>query len=599
MNFFHIEFLHKKTSYWKEVRRQKNLAGNKSRVFSVLLLTLLFCMVSQVQAGDVQDDNKRVLFLSSYSYAWDTVQLQIEGIKEGIGSDIELDYEFMDTKRVDDEESRRLFTEGLAYRMSKVEPYDVLIAGDDAALRFAMEHREDLFPDMPVIFEGINDEELANRAAEDPMITGIVERLSFGKNIDLARVFYPDAEKVLAVLDDTITGEALRKSFYASAAQYPNLEFSDICTSKLTADELRRAIASLDENTILLYVVMNEDGSGRHYTNQQAVRFLAEYASVPVFRIVDGSLGNSVLGGNVVSMEISGKLAAQMATEIVNGKDPSEFDLIEDSPNISVIDESVVRKFGLDLSLIPADAQIINHTPSWIERYQELIMPGLLAVCVMVMIIILFGMDSRRKKRITRQLELEQINLIQENSHDSLTGIRNRGKLIEDIERYAQKGILRAAIMLDIDNFKSINDNYGHRTGDDALRQISVRLHALSKEEMIVYRYAGDEFIVLVRTWNTEDIGVCAKRCLDIFEDPFDLGNVHLKISGSLGVAFYERGMDEKTLISRADQAMYQAKRNGKNGYRIYDQVTDDVDGAAQEEAADEGFDETEGEKDS
>lgn len=72
------------------------------------------------------DDEYRILFLSSYSYGWDTVQIQIEGIKKGITDDVVLDYEFMDTKRFPDEESINVFYEGLSYRMSHTAPYDAL-----------------------------------------------------------------------------------------------------------------------------------------------------------------------------------------------------------------------------------------------------------------------------------------------------------------------------------------------------------------------------------------------------------------------------------------------------------------------------------------
>ena len=549
---------------------------NKKRWMAELFLAVLLVLVPvQTLAAQSEDDQDavhpgRVLFLSSYSYAWDTVQLQIEGLKEGIGSNAELDYEFMDTKRVDDAESRRLFTEGLTYRMSKVDPYDVIIAGDDAALRFVMEHENDLFRGLPVIFEGINDEELANEAEKDPMITGIAERISFEKNVDLGRIFYPEATRVVVILDDTITGEALRKSFYAVSEKYPELTFSDICTSRLTTDELKQTVAAIDTDTILLYVVMNEDASGRHYTNEQSVQLLTQVAQVPIFRIVDGAIGDGVLGGNVVSMKLSGRMAAQMASEIIAGKDPEEFHMVKDSPNVYCLDEAVMRKFGLDLSLVPEGTQIVNHTPNFIERYRELVIPGLLVIMAMISIMLLIGIDNLRKSKLAKQLEIEQINLIQANSHDKLTGIRNRAKLDEDIARYSEKGMLRAAFMIDIDNFKSINDNYGHRVGDDALRQVAVRLHALKSEELIAYRYAGDEFIVLLRSWNTDDIHTCIKKCMDIFEEPFDLGSVKLQIGGSVGVAFYERGMDVKTLIGCADEAMYRAKKSGKNRYTIY-----------------------------
>ena len=550
-----------------------------NRIVALFILTavVLICMPMQLlaaqdtQAGASEDKAKRVLFLSSYSYAWDTVQIQIEGIKEGIDSDIELDYEFMDTKRVDDEESQRLFTEGLAYRMSKVEPYDVLIVGDDAALRFAMEHEGDLFAGIPVVFEGINDHDLAKEAASSPLVTGVLEDLSFEKNIELARSFYPDAKKAVAILDDTVTGEANRKIFFEEQKNYPDLEFSEINTSQLTTEQLEEAIASVSTDSILIYVVMTEDASGKHYTNRQSIELIARCAPVPAFRMVDGGIGEGVLGGNVVSMELSGKMAAQMASEIVNGTDPAEFDMIEDSPNVYCLDEAVMRRFGIDLSLIPEGAQIVNHTPTFMERYQELIIPGLLLICVMLLIVLLIGMDNLRKSKLAKQLEIEQINLIQANSHDKLTGIRNRAKLEEDIKRYTDKGMLRAAFMIDIDDFKGINDNYGHRVGDDALRQVAFRLHELRPEEMVAYRYAGDEFIVLLRSWNTDDIHTCAKKCMDIFAEPFELGGVRLQVSGSMGIAFYGRGMDSKTLIGCADQAMYRAKKSGKNGYRIYD----------------------------
>ena len=78
--------------------------------------------------------------------------------------------------------------------MSKVDAYDVIIVGDDAALRFAMEHLDDLFAGIPVIFEGINSAELAMEAAQSPLVTGVMEILSFEKNIELAKTFYPNPE---------------------------------------------------------------------------------------------------------------------------------------------------------------------------------------------------------------------------------------------------------------------------------------------------------------------------------------------------------------------------------------------------------------------
>jgi len=191
---------------------------------TVCIITLLQCTMT-TNAGGLE--RGRILFISSYSYGWDTVQIQIEGIKAGVGPNIVVDYEFMDTKRVNDETSAQMFYEGLAYRMSQVEPYDVVILGDDAALLFAMEHQDDLFEGIPLVFEGVNDIELAKEASKDPMITGVVEQLSVEKNIEFGLKLNPKAKKVVAILDDTITGEAERKNFYSYAEQFPDLIFSE------------------------------------------------------------------------------------------------------------------------------------------------------------------------------------------------------------------------------------------------------------------------------------------------------------------------------------------------------------------------------------
>jgi len=158
--------------------RKINFLRKKIYFLCAVLALLLICVnVTSVQAAS-EAEKGRILFISSYSYGWDTVQIQIEGIKAGVNGQAVLDYEFMDTKRVNDETSAQQCYEGLKYRMSKVDPYDVVILGDDAALLFAVEHQEDLFAGIPLVFEGVNDIDLALELSKDPMITGVVEKLS-------------------------------------------------------------------------------------------------------------------------------------------------------------------------------------------------------------------------------------------------------------------------------------------------------------------------------------------------------------------------------------------------------------------------------------
>lgn len=544
--------------------------GLQKTLLFLLILASFLCGFCSPAAAKLKE--KRILFISSYSYAWDTVQIQIEGIKAGLGDDVVIDYEFMDTKRFPDEESLQIFYDGLSYRLERLEPYDVVILGDDAALKFAMEHQEDLFSDIPLVFEGINNEAYAMEAAEDPLVTGVLEKLSFQKNIDFALTLYPDATQVVAILDDSITGEAERKSFYTNAASYPELAFSEINTSQLTQKELKEALSSIAENTILIYIVMTEDADGNQYTSKQSVQMVAKYASVPALRMVSGEIGNGLLGGNIVSMELSGKIAAQMATEIAGGKNPSEYNVVVDSPNIFYINEAVMRKYNLDLSLIPEDATIVNHTPTFRERNKEAILPVTVIILLFAIVLLLLFRSYQKQTLLNHKLKKDSSQFEKNSLSDALTGLPNRTKLFADLSELTLSNAAYTLFMFDIDSFKQINDTYGHICGDTVLKEMGARLTNITDDCFDCYRLAGDEFICVLKSYRKDKIDIYIKQCLDQFTTDFQLTkDTAIPVHVSLGIAICpDDSTEAMKLLEYADQAMYSVKKSGKNSYRYY-----------------------------
>lgn len=556
----------------------KERAGKKD-FRGIIICLLLACIAIAVftvknhaeeEKADNTEKNGRVLFISSYSYGWNTVQLQIDGIKEGIGENIVLDYEFMDTKRVDDETSNQQFYEGLKYRMSKVEPYDVIIVGDDAAFNFALKYQEELFKDIPIVFEGVNNVELAKEKAKEPLITGVVEELSLEKNIDFALSMYPDAKNVIAILDNSVTGQVERKSYYENATKYPDFTFSEINSSELSTSQLTDALSKVKKNTILIYISMTEDADGRQYTSRQSIKMIEKYANVPAFQMVSGGVGLGILGGNMISMELSGKIAAQMATEIVNGKNPADVSVVK-SPNIYSVDENIMRKFNIDLSLIPDGAEVVNHKESLMEKHKEVLIPLLIILTLIIIVAVIVTLDNIRKRKITNELEKAKEHLQYTGSHDALTGLKNRTSFNEEFPALLNEKKPCAVIMIDVDNFKTINDTFGHNIGDEALQKIGERLMNIDSEEFVPYRFAGDEFIAIVKSADKEIVEKCAAKCLGVFESAFRLNHEFYNIHGSIGVAIYQEGDTELDLIGYADAAMYKVKTSGKNAYGFYE----------------------------
>ena len=551
----------------------------KALLLSLAILISMGVMGTASVQAEAQESGqgKRILFISSYSYGWDTVQTQIEGIKAGVDENTTLDYEFMDTKRFRTDEWLNMFHDMLQYHLENTDPYDVVIVGDDAALQFAMEYREELFDDIPIVFEGVNDVEYAMKAAENPLVTGILETLSVEKNIDMALQVNPEAAKVVAILDDSVTGEAERKNFYSTAKEYPNLEFSEINSSELTTARLQQAISKVDDQTILIYITMSKDGSEKQYNSAQAVRTIVRYAKVPVYRMVEAGIGDGLLGGNVVSMFKSGEIAAHMAMDIANGTDSGEISVVQDSPNIYCVDEKVMKKFDLDAEQFPEDTEFVNHEENFFIRNKEALIPALILIIALTVIILWVCFDNFRRRKLLEELEEARNVMESAAQHDFLTGLPNRSKFMKDLKCLIDAEIPCTVMMLDIDNFKKINDTYGHTAGDEALQQVASRLRDMQSQILTSYRFAGDEFILILRSSQNMLVEKTAFQCRQVFTRDVVLCGTKRSIGGSIGIASYPKDTDNlEQLIVCADDAMYQVKKNGKNDFAFYKKPTEE-----------------------
>ncbi|MDI7741139.1 sensor domain-containing diguanylate cyclase [Lysinibacillus fusiformis] len=183
---------------------------------------------------------------------------------------------------------------------------------------------------------------------------------------------------------------------------------------------------------------------------------------------------------------------------------------------------------------------------------------------------------------ITRQKELE-IELKRMAYFDELTDIPNRKML----DRQIQKALVRSKrhhhnfsiMFIDLDDFKMVNDTLGHDAGDQLLIEVVSRINKCIREEDLISRIGGDEFIVMFEETGKGEIEQIAKRIIDHIAEPYLLNDNTASISLSIGISMYpDDGEDKDTLIKAADKAMYYAKNNGKNNYQIYTNDLNDLE---------------------
>jgi diguanylate cyclase (GGDEF)-like protein/PAS domain S-box-containing protein len=162
--------------------------------------------------------------------------------------------------------------------------------------------------------------------------------------------------------------------------------------------------------------------------------------------------------------------------------------------------------------------------------------------------------------------------------HDSLTNLANRilfnDRLLMAIKRAKRSQKMVAVMVLDLDNFKDVNDRWGHAAGDMLLKEVADRLADHVRDTDTVARQGGDEFSVALSSLTTpEDARRVAKKIMASFHQPFHLDSVNIQVTTSMGIAMFpDQGDDFDTLIKKADKAMYRAKTLGRNHYCFYDE---------------------------
>jgi len=169
---------------------------------------------------------------------------------------------------------------------------------------------------------------------------------------------------------------------------------------------------------------------------------------------------------------------------------------------------------------------------------------------------------------VTERRALEQ-RLAEEARRDPLTGVANRTELFEVLSPILEAGGLTAALYIDLDGFKAVNDQFGHTLGDEMLRIVAGRVRAAIRGVDTLARVGGDEFVVICRDLvSTDEAVAIGQRIREVLGQPFGLAVGSVRIDSSIGIAF-GRTADADSLLARADQALYRAKRNGRGRIEI------------------------------
>ncbi|MCA0971223.1 sensor domain-containing diguanylate cyclase [Halobacillus litoralis] len=238
---------------------------------------------------------------------------------------------------------------------------------------------------------------------------------------------------------------------------------------------------------------------------------------------------------------------------------------IQDEPQ-SDVQNRLDRVFESEFSILPPIERKIKRFDGRVIEVEltgsKVIFDGKPAIQTICRVI-----SERRRK----QNRLEEMAY-----YDQLTQVSNRRyffkKLQLELQEIDQTDSLLSVLFIDLDNFKDINDQYGHKIGDDVLVIFTKRIKQMLRETDTFSRLGGDEFVVLLTDFQAASVPEqVAERMIERIQQPIVLNGHELQISVSIGIAIYpDHGVTKDILLTRADQALYEAKNNGRKCVEVY-----------------------------
>ena len=330
-----------------------------------------------------------------------------------------------------------------------------------------------------------------------------------------------------------------------------------------------------DSGRLVGYAKITRDVTERREYEQQILRAkdLAEAQSermTSMSRFLDTiitSIPSCVLVEDAVSREIL--LANRKAEQLfgveknsIHGKKPHECLPSELSDYFNALADTALRCEGIHQS----ERQLITNSGTRILHTRTAAVRGGDARMHYVILIVDDVTDQRAADARIHHMA----------HHDYLTSLPNRilfhQRLNDALRQDALYGRQTAALCLDLDHFKNVNDALGHQTGDELLRVIAKRLRAVLRKQHTLARLGGDEFAIVLPGLNhAQEASLIAQRLIDVVHPPVNLEGHNLSVGLSIGIAFADAELSSpEQLLRCADMALYEAKRNGRNRYEYF-----------------------------
>jgi signal transduction histidine kinase len=373
-------------------------AGSGTAIITRGLLALalaVFCVAAP--AAPVADKHYRVLLLHSFRHSLpvntDWYTGVVRGFKSASDLRIDIDIETLDLIRLSDPDYVANLLEVERRKYAEDVP-DLIIPTYTPAFEFLLEHGEDLFPGVPVVFCAADSLAVSSRELP-PNVTGIASLPDIAGTVELALQLHPHTRRIAVI----VGSDALDQLFEQRARQAlrslaDRVEFTWLRGMRL--EELLATVQRLPRDTPLLYLLQLKDRSGESHFPFYTTSRLASVANAPIYGLWDTLIGHGIIGGRLATIEDDGFRAAQMGLRILRGEAPAAIPVILRQANPAIVDGRELARWNIDADRLPASVEIRHRRLSLWDAHRTAFVTAIVVVIVQGFMIVALLLNRRR-----------------------------------------------------------------------------------------------------------------------------------------------------------------------------------------------------------
>ncbi|MGD8631209.1 MAG: ABC transporter substrate binding protein [Gammaproteobacteria bacterium] len=368
-------------------------------------LVVLVLGFSWASAALARDEPYRVLLLHSYGTSLPITADWYEGIVRGFSSvpdvEVAIDTEApdlarfvnMDAASYADRQQLNWLLDFYRKNYQSRKPH-LIMPTDVPALRFLLVHGEELFPGVPIVFVDADRDFVAAQKLP-PNVTGVTGFLDITGTLELIQHVHPDTQRVAVIVGSSPSDKAMERVAQQAFESFAGrLEF--VWLRGMPVDELIKAVNTLPEKTVALYLVQFEDRTGQQYVPRAILQTFSDAAKVPVYGLWDTLLQHGIVGGRLATVEEDGYRAAKLAARVLRGEAPADLPVVDRLSNPPIFDGVELARWSIKQKRLPADSRIRNHPASTWDEHRAEILVTVAVITVQALMIAALILSRRR-----------------------------------------------------------------------------------------------------------------------------------------------------------------------------------------------------------